>query len=113
MENTQITQKYFEYSNLSDFEKIAGLLSHTSTYSSQNTGLYVWVDAIIKMQEVFHNSFESLHWNTIQALEEKPGIIRVDFEFTWVKDWEKIEFSAIEFIIIVDGVIQHIEIRNK
>lgn len=113
MENIEIAQNYFEYSNMSDFDKIAELFSSTSTYSSQNTWLYLGKVDIIKMQQVFHKSFESLNWNTIDVTEEKPWIVKINFEFTWIKQWEKINFLATEYIVILDGIVQHIEIRNK
>jgi len=113
MTNIQTVQQYFEYSNVSNFDKILELFTDTSTYSSQKTGLYVWAQDIIEMQKTFHASYNKLHWKVIRIDEEKPWIVKVDFLFTWLKQEEKIEFSAIEYLIIVDGKIQHIEIRNK
>ena len=94
MTNIQIALKYFEVSNVSNFEEIEKLFHENITYSSQNTGLYLWIPDIIEMQK-------------------KLWIVRVDFEFIWLKPWEEIRFSWIEYIIVVDGKIQHIEIRNK
>lgn len=65
------------------------------------------------MQKVFHKSFEKLEWKVQAIEEEKPWIVRIDFGFEWVKDWEEIVFSGIEYLVVVDGKIQHIEIRNK
>jgi len=113
MIHIETAQKYFKYSNDSNFDKISELFCDTSTYSSQNTGLYLGRKEIIKMQQVFHKSFEKLHWKVVDIIEEKPWIVKIDFEFTGIKLWEKISFSAIEYIVILDGVIQHIEIRNK
>ncbi len=113
MKNIEIAQKYFEYSNMSDFNKITELFSETSTYSSQNTWLYLWVVSIIEMQKRFHGSYEYLNWNIINIKEEKPWIVKIDFEFNGIKDWWKIEFSAIEYLVILDGIIQHVEIKNK
>ena len=90
MNNIDIAKQYFAVSNISDFNKIAELFSETSTYSSQNTGLYLWVRNIIEMQKWFHGSFEKLNWKVLEFVEEKPWIIRTDFEFSWVKDGEKI-----------------------
>jgi len=108
-----IAQRYFEASNRSNFVEIWLLLSDSSTYSSQNTGLYLGREAIIEMQQNFHESFTSLQWDIKEIYEEKPGIICVDFEFIWVKQWEEIQFSGLEYIIVLDGIIQHIEIKNK
>ena len=105
---------YFEVSNISDFDRISELFTESSTYSSQNTGLYVWIDDIIAMQKTFHNSFERLNWEIKSISEEKPWIIRVDFDFSGTKkDWEELNFSGIEYVIVVNDKIQHIEIRNK
>jgi hypothetical protein len=113
MENIKIAQKYFEVSNISDFDQICELFSETSTYSSQNTGLYLWTHDIIEMQKWFHASFENLNWEIKEIQEEKAGIIKVDFIFTGVRQWEKIEFSWIEYLVIINWIIQHIEIKNK
>jgi len=113
MNNTQIALKYFEVSNQSDFEEIEKLFHENITYSSQNTGLYLWVQDILEMQKNFHGSFESLDWKILNSQEEKPGIMRVDFEFAWVKAWEEVKFIGVEYVIVVDGKIQHIEIKNK
>lgn len=109
----EITKQYFEASNESDFFMIADLFMPNITYSSVTTGLYLWVDSIIEMQKKFHNSFESLEWKIQNIEEEKAWIVRVDFEFHWVKSGEKVEFSWIEYIIVIDWKIQHIEIRSK
>ena len=75
--------------------------------------MYLWGDDIVAMQQNFHGSFESLEWKVTTIEEEKPGIVRADFEFVWVKDGENIEFSAIEYVVVVEGKIQHIEIKNR
>ena len=111
--NTQIALKYFEVSNQSNFDEIEKLLHENATYSSQNTGLYLWIQDILDMQKSFHGSFESLEWKIIDSHEEKPGIIKVDFEFIWVKSWEELRFQGVEYIIVANCKIQHIEIKNK
>ena len=113
MNPIQLTKQYFTVSNNSDFTEIEKLFATNSTYSSQNTWLYLWVDNIIAMQTDFHKSFEKLEWKVQTIEEEKPWIVRVDFDFEWVKDGEKIVFSGIEYLVVVEGKIQHIEIKNK
>jgi hypothetical protein len=71
------------------------------------------IDDIVDMQRNFHRSFEKLEWKVWAIEEEKPGIVRADFDFIWVKEGETIEFSGIEYVVVVEGKIQHIEIRNK
>lgn len=113
MNNIEVAQYYFDVSNESDFKKIASLFTDSSTYSSQNTGLYLWVDQIIAMQKPFHDSFETLCWEVTSISEEKPGIICAYFDFSWVKkNWETLQFSGIEHIIVYGDKIQHIEIKN-
>lgn len=113
MNSLEITKKYFQVSNKSDFSEIEKLLHTNCTYSSQNTGLYLWSQNILKMQKEFHWSFEKLVWNTREIVEEKEGIVRVAFDFLWTKNGEKISFSGIEYVIVCDGKIQHIEIKGK
>ena len=109
----EITQKYFEASNRSDFSEIETFFRDSSTYSSQNTWIFLWKVTIIEMQRNFHTSFEKLSW-TIDAIEEvKPGIVKVDFTFSWVKNWEVIMSQWIEYVVIYDWYIQHVEIRMK
>lgn len=113
MNSIAIARKYFEVSNKSDFVEIWKLLSDTTTYSSQNTWLYLWVESILEMQQEFHDSYESLKWEIQDICEENPWIVRVEFDFIGIKQWEEITFSWIEYIIVVQDKIQHIEIRNK
>jgi len=110
----ELTQYYFNVSNESNFEEIKKIFTPTSTYSSVDTGLYLWVDDIIKMQEKFHSSFEELSWRIKDINEVKPWIICVEFDFQWVKKWwEKIMFSWLEYVVVYKWHIQHIEIKNK
>lgn len=113
MFSIKLTKCYFELSNESNFPEITKLFHVNATYSSQNTWLYLWVKDIIDMQKIFHWSFEKLEWQLNEISEEKPWIVRVDFDFSGIKDWEQIHFSGIEYVVVVDDKIQHIEIRNK
>ena len=112
-QSQNVAKKYFEVSNQSDFDEIQKLLVDTASYSSQNTGLYLWANSIIEMQKKFHWSFEKLEWRILQIYEEKPGIVYIDFDFSGIKSWVEINFSGIEYILVVDEKIQHIEIKNK
>lgn len=114
MTNLEIAKRYFELSNKSDFNGISELFIPTTTYSSQNTGLYLGKDNIIAMQKTFHDKFSSLRWRINSAEEVKPGIIRFDYDFlAETPNGEKIEGSGLEYVIVHDGKIQHIEIHNK
>jgi len=114
MTNLEIAQHYFGLSNKSDFTNIAPLFTDTTTYSSQNTGLFLGKDDILNMQRAFHDKFSSLHWQVNSVEEVKPGIIKFDYDFTAeTPSREKVKSSGIEYVIVHDGIIQHIEIRNK
>jgi len=114
MTNLEIAQHYFDLSNKSDFTGIASLFTDSTTYSSQTTGLYLGKDEILKMQRNFHGKFHSLHWAVNSVSEVKPGIIKFDYNFiAETPSSEKIESSGIEYVIVHDDKIQHIEIRSK
>ena len=104
---------YFEVSNKSDFTEIEKLFTDSSTYSSQNTGLYLWRDSIIAMQKIFHTSFDKLVWNIESIEEEKEWIVKVVFTFRGEKDKKTISFSGVEYVVVYQWKIQHIDIRNK
>jgi hypothetical protein len=105
---------YFDLSNKSDFKGIEALLTDTTTYSSQATGLYLGRKDIVTMQRHFHGSFSSLHWNINSIVELKSGIVLIDYSFVGKKpDGHTISSSGLEYVIAYDGKIQHIEIRNK
>ena len=104
---------YFELSNKSDFSGIESLFSDTTTYSSQNTGIYLGRKDIMGMQRAFHGQFDSLNWKVNSVEEVKPGIILFDFEFFGRKPTgETVEVSGVEYVVVYEGIIQHVEIRN-
>lgn len=112
--NIELSKYYFQVSNESNFEEIRKFFSESSTYSSQNTGLYLGEESIMEMQKKFHRSFENLNWNIDSINEIKPGIVWIDFTFSGTKtNWETVIFSGYESIIIFNEKIQHIEIKNK
>jgi hypothetical protein len=105
---------YFDLSNKSDFEGIGKLFTDTTTYSSQTTGIYLGRDDIMQMQRAFHGKFASLHWQVNSVKEVKPGIVLFDFNFTGtLPNGEKIKSSGLEYVIVHQNKIQHVEIRNK
>ena len=109
-----IAQHYFELSNKSDFNGIAKLFTDSTTYSSQNTGLFLGRDDIIAMQKAFHSRLSSLRWHVNSVEELKPGIILFDFDLlSEMPGGKKLKSSGLEYIIVHDGKIQHIEVRNK
>lgn len=106
-------KRYFEASNNSDFDKIKNLLEVNATYSSQNTGIYLGRNSILKMQKTFHNSFSKLNWRIDSVEEEKPGIIKFEYTFEAITlSSELVKSRGVEFVIVLEGKIRHIEIRN-
>jgi hypothetical protein len=113
-EALRIANLYFGLSNKSDFAGIGKLFTETTTYSSQTTGIYLGRDDILSMQKAFHGKFTSLHWTVNSAAEVKPGIVLFNYDFTGqLPNGEKLEASGLEYVIVHEGKIQHIEIRNK
>jgi len=114
MPSLEIAQQYFEFSNQSDFEGIAKLLTDSTTYSSQNTGIYLGRDDIIAMQKDFHYKFAKLHWHVNSVKEVKHGVILFDYDFqATLPSGEVMQSSGLECVVIYKDKIQHIEIRNK
>ena len=110
----QIAQRYFDLSNTGNIDEIAQLFTDSSTYSSQNTGVFLGKEQIIKMQRVFHNSHKNLNWKINSVNETSPGIVLFDFDLTGVKpSGEKFCVSGLEYVIVYNEKIQHVEIRNK
>lgn len=113
-EALEIAKHYFNLSNKSDFHSIGKLFTGTTTYSSQTTGVYLGRDDILAMQRTFHARFASLQWKVNSVEEVKPGIVLFDYDFIGeLLNGEKIESSGLEYVIIYQGKIQHIEIRSK
>ena len=109
-----VAQHYFDLSNKSDFAGIAKLFTETTTYSSQTTGIYLGRDNILAMQRAFHGKFTSLHWQVNSVEEVKPGIVLFDYTFTGaLPNSEKIQTSGLEYVIVHQAKIQHVEIRPK
>ena len=110
--NIDLVNYYFELSNNSNIWEIEKLFTKSSTYNSKNTGLYLWVGNIIKMQKEFHWWFKKLNWEIIEIKEIKENIVKIDFKFDWIKkSWENILWWWIETIIVFENKIQHIEIN--
>jgi hypothetical protein len=105
---------YFELSNKSDFAGIEKLFTDTTTYSSQATGVYLGKEDILAMQKAFHAKYSSLEWRVNSIKELKPGIVIFDYNFMGkTLNGEKVESLGLEYVIVHNGKIQHIEIRNK
>ncbi len=109
-----IAEQYFELSNNSGFSGMEKLFTDSTTHSSQTTGIYLGCDDIIVMQRAFHAKFSSLAWHVNSVEELKPGIALFDYDFHgMLPNGEKVESSGLEYVIVYNDKIQHIEIRNK
>ena len=114
MDSLELAKHYFDLSNDSDLDEIRKLMTESTTYSSQNTGVYLGADQIMKMQRAFHGSFESLGWEISHVEEVRPGVVCFDFVFSGrTKAGEEVRRPGIEYVIVYNGKLQHIEVRNK
>ncbi len=117
MENNEknalsITELYFELSNTGDLPTIKTLFIPDATYSSANTGLYYGRIEIMKMMDTFFNSYKSLNWeiNSITALNKY--IVEVNFTCSSIDMSDQaIKRTGVERIVVVEGLIRHIEVR--
>lgn len=113
-ENTKLAEKYFELSNERDLSSIQELLTDTTTYSSQNTGVYLGIDQIMEMKRSFYGNFEEMNWDVHSVKEIRPGVILFDFTFKGkTKDGDEVVRPGDEYVIVKAGKIQHVEVRNK
>lgn len=113
-EAIEVAKKYFEVSNKSDMEAIASMMTPTTTYSSVRQGVFLGVDQIIEMQTAFHRSFEYLNWEVKSVEEIRPGVVLLDFILHAQKSGEeKVAIPGDEYVIVQDGKLQHVEVRNK
>ncbi len=107
-----ITQLYFELSNAGNLSAIEALIYPQATYSSANTGLYYGVTDIMTMMTAFFKSQHSLKWHidSITALTEY--ITEVHFTCNSTDTSGKAtERTGVERIVVVGGLIRHIEVR--
>ena len=114
MNSVELTRQYFQLSNERKLETIRYLFEKQATYSSDNTGLYFGRDAIMRMMGDFFDAFPSLYWEIHSLVENTPHIAEVDFTLVAKKtDGSKILRPGIERVVVVNGLIRHVEVRNK
>jgi hypothetical protein len=110
----QLATHYFDLSNEGKLADIKNLFTPSSTYSSANSGMYLGVDQIMAMQTDFFAGYETLGWNIHSVEEIKPGVVLFDFTFTGkTQDGKTVSRRGLEYVIVYNGKIQHIEVRNK
>ncbi len=108
----EVTQLYFDLSNQADLVGIEALVHPEATYSSVNTGLYYGIKDIMLMMYGFFENHEKLVWQ-IQSIEQRNDYItELFFECNAIKkNGENYQFSGVERLVVVDGLIRHIEVR--
>lgn len=108
-----VAEKYFALSNQHDMDAIAELLTDSSTRSSVRTGVYLGREQIMDMMRPFHESFSELRWD-IETIEEiRPGVVEVRCEMTGIKlDGTAVSLKDLEYVIVKDGKLQHVEVRE-
>jgi len=109
----ELAKYYFDLSNASDFTTIETLFDEKSTFCTRNLDYFVGVKNIMSMQKAHHGSYQKLRWEVTTVEEIKAGVMRFEFDFSALnKANELIQFSGIEFVVIRDGIIRHIDIRS-
>jgi hypothetical protein len=108
-----LAQHYFELSPERNLAAIQALFTASSTYSSSNTGIFLGGEAIMAMQRGFFATFDTVQWQLHNVEEVKAGVVLFDFTFTGkTLAGEHTELSGREYVVVFNGKIQHIEVRN-
>ena len=105
---------YFDLSNKSDFDNIAKLFDENSTFCTRNLEYFIGSTQIMQMQRVHHGLYKKLNWavNTVQEI--KPGVICFNFSFEGITQTDElVQMAGVEYVIIQDGKIRHIDVRGK
>ena len=110
----ELAKYYFDLSNDRKLDEIENMFRHNSTYSSQNTGVHLGKERIMDMTRKFFDSHSSLYWDVHSVDEVQPGVIKFDFTLSATRsNGESYDRPGIEYVIIYDKYIQHVEVRNK
>ena len=110
----KLAEHYFALSNAGKLDEIETLLTASSTYSSANTGVFLGAEQIMGMQRAFFSSFKKIGWDVHNIEEVRPGVVLFDFTFSGVtNDDEKINRPGLEYVVVYNGKLQHVEVRNK
>ena len=110
----EVAQEYFARSNARDLTALEGMISDSTTYSSVHTDVYLGRKQIMEMKRTFYGSFVELHWDVHTVEEVRPGVLLFDFTFHGTKnDGEVVERPGLEYVIVHEGKLQHIEVRNR
>ena len=78
------------------------------------TWYYLGASNILAMQRAFFAGFREMRWVTNAVQEIRPGVVLFDFVFSGTThDGEEVHRPGSEYVIIHEGKIQHVEVRNK
>ena len=109
----ELAKLYFELSNQKKLDEISSLIDGQATYSSDNTGLHFGRTAIMQMMTKFFDAFSELAWQIDSIRELDVNIVEIQFSFQGKKkSGEELAKQGIERIVVVDGFLRHIEVRN-
>ena len=108
-----VAENYFALSNARELESVFDLFTADATYSSDNTGLYYGVADIRRMMTAFFEAHPYLHWEVHALNLSTDHIVEIKFTLT-ARDsnGEEIIRPGIERIVITQGKIRHVEVRN-
>tara|TARA_Y100001936_G_scaffold41889_1_gene40507 strand:- start:2287 stop:2676 length:390 start_codon:yes stop_codon:yes gene_type:complete len=110
----QLAKHYFDLSNKGKLTDIKKLFTSSSTYSSASAEFYLGADQIMDMQTEFFSNFKTMRWDVHTVNEVKPGVILFEFTFTGKNlNGETVHRSGKEYVVVYNGKIQHVEVRNK
>ena len=113
-EARKLAEHYFALSNARNLDASERLFTPSSTYSSVNTGVFLGSEQITGMQRQFSSGFKTMEWVVHSVEEVRPGVVLFDFTFSGVtNDGHHVERPGLEYVIVYNGKIQHVEVRNK
>lgn len=108
-----LARYYFDLSNKSDFSAISKLFDDNSTFYTRSGEYFIGVDNIMAMQKAHHHSYKKLHWQVTHVEEVKTGVTRFEFDFSAVDQQDQlVQFSGVEYVIINNGIIRHIDVQG-
>lgn len=106
------TKAYFKLSNERRLDEIPRLFHKKAIYSSDNTGLYFGLDAIMEMMHGFFTMNPEIHWQINNIKEVKASVVEVVFTATGVTaEAQPFMREGIERLVIENGLIRYIEVR--
>ncbi|MCK5893969.1 MAG: hypothetical protein KAG53_06065 [Endozoicomonadaceae bacterium] len=109
-----LAKRYFDLSNESDFSSIENLFTEDSTFCSRNIEYFIGVESIMDMQRAHHGSFKQLNWIVNTVSEIQPGVVCFDFDFDGLSQSNKpVSMTGLEYVIVKNNKILHIDVRNK